>query len=286
MPELPEVETIRRDLSEVILKKKITAVSTTGTKVMRSAPRVFSRALVGKQFTSIDRIGKLLIFTIGEKEQYLLVHLKMTGQLFYQHAKGLVAGGHSDSPQIGTLPNAHTRVIISFQDKSKLFFNDMRLFGYMELADEKRLIRIKERFGIEPLTKEFSLENFVAALGKRTTSIKAVLLNQTLIAGIGNIYADEACFAARIRPGRRARTLTLLEKKKLFIEIDRVLTLAIKERGTTFNTYIDGIGRTRNFLSFLQVYGRGKNPCLVCGAVLEKKKVAGRGTVYCLVCQK
>lgn len=286
MPELPEVETIRRDLAAVIVRKKIKTVDARATKVVRDTPPVLRQALMGESFTAIERIGKLLIFTIGKKKQYLLVHLKMTGQLLYQQKGAIIAGGHSTGQRITELPNAHTRIIITFSDNSKLFFNDMRLFAYMELADETKRTSVMKKFGIEPLTANFTFDGFTTAMGKRTAPVKAFLLNQALVAGIGNIYADEACFVAGIRPGRRVHTLTAAERKKLFEEIPKVLELAIKKRGTTFNKYVDGAGRKGNFVKFLKVYGRGGKPCVVCETPLKKVRVAGRGTVYCVVCQK
>lgn len=286
MPELPEVETIRQDLRQRLLGREIIAVRVLRPSLVRNTPVSFIRRLKSHHFTDIDRVGKLLIFNLSDKIHHLLVHLKMTGQLIYQWNHKVIAGGHSVSPLDLHIPNPHTRVTISFADGSNLHFNDLRAFGYMKIVNKKELEKIKKNFGIEPLQKNFTLEEFVQRLKGRKISIKALLMNQALIAGIGNIYADESCFAAGIRPARRAAGLTRVEIKRLHQAIERVLKKALKERGTTFNNYLDPDGRKGNFIKYLKVYGRAGEPCQRCRTTLQKLKVAGRGTVFCPRCQK
>lgn len=309
MPELPEVETIRRDLTRHVLGKTVKDVSVSHAKVVGGDIEAFAGALAGKRFQEIDRVGKLLIFSFG-REQFLLVHLKMTGQLIYHAGEFIIAGGHSltstsevypaqsarggrrragghsqtDDPEVQ--PGKHTRIAIGFADGSKLFFHDMRLFGFMRMVNEAGRSKAISAFGIEPLTALFTLEKFAGVFRGRKTSVKAVLLNQSLIAGIGNIYADEICFSAGIRPSRQASRVTKAEALALYAATKQIIKRAIKERGTTFNTYVDGAGNKGNFVRFLQVYGRGGQPCRHCGKTLMKKRVAGRGTVFCLSCQK
>ena len=285
MPELPEVETIRRDLKRYVLGKKIKQVTATHPKVVGGNIAAFCRALRGQHFTQIDRVGKLLIFSLAPG-QFLLVHLKMTGQLIYQAGPLVIAGGHSQTDYPGVQPGPHTRVIITFADNSKLFFHDMRLFGFMKMVDEAGRNKAVSAFGIEPLTEHFTEEKFAAVFRGRKTSTKTVLLNQALIAGIGNIYADEICFAAGIRPSRRAARLRKADLAALYTATTQVIRRAIAERGTTFNNYVDGAGNKGNFLKFLAVYGRGGQPCRTCERPLIKKRIAGRGTVYCVYCQK
>jgi formamidopyrimidine-DNA glycosylase len=287
MPELPEVETIRLGLLKRLKGVKISDVEVRKAKVVRGDAKKLIKGLRGKRFTTITRRGKLLIFHVSGSEYYMLVHLKMTGQLIYEKGKTLIAGGHSWPSLQDPLPNKYSHVIISFADVSTLFFNDMRQFGYVELADEKRLKAVLDVFGPEPLEPDFTFELFEKILGKRSIAIKAALLNQTVLAGVGNIYADESLFLAGIKPTRRVNTLTSAEKRKLFKAIPVMLRRAIKYGGTTFSNYRDVEGKKGNFTRLLKVYGRGGEVCVRCRkSILVKDKVAGRGTVWCPVCQR
>lgn len=285
MPELPEVETVRRDLSRLIVSLPIRAVKVVHPKPVRQAPAKFAAALRGRRITTIDRIGKLLILSLDTDEDFLLIHLKMTGQLIYRAGQKIVAGGHSLSEPIRALPNKHTRVIITFDNGAELFFNDLRLFGYLELVGSKQLATIRAGYGIEPLTKNFTLANFRTALHGRTTSVKALLLNQKIIAGLGNIYVDEACFRAKIDPTTAANRLTPIQITKLWRACEAIIALGVKHRGTTFNHFVDGNGERGGFLPFLKVYGRACEPCHICRTAIKKIKAAGRGTHFCPQCQ-
>ncbi len=292
MPELPEVETIRRDLATKILNQSIIAVNIFTPKTARNSTAFFEKSLFQHSFEKIERRGKLLILKI-KLGDYLLIHLKMTGQLIYIDRKIKMAGGHSlaDSSFAaavgGDLPNKYTRVAIKFKNGGILFFNDLRRFGYLQIVNASELEKIiKNNYGPEPLTTDFSLDNFQIILKKRKTKIKAVLLNQKIIAGLGNIYVDESLWAARIHPERLANKLKLEEVRKLHQAINRIIKRAIDYRGTTFSNYVDSAGQSGNFSDLLKVYGRQKQPCLNCYQPLTKKKVAGRGTHYCANCQK
>lgn len=287
MPELPEVETIRRDLEEKIVGKKIASVFILAKGSVHYPVEKFKKVLVDNKVATVNRRGKLLYFSFKESPLFLLVHLKMTGQLIYVNKKKITAGGHSLGKIDFELPNKFTRVVINFSDGSELFFNDLRRFGYLKLTtgEEKDKI-LKSSFGIEPLTPDFKYQAFASLFVKRKTTIKALLLNQKLIAGIGNIYADETCFCAGIRPDRRVEKISEVEKKKLFSCISKVLKLSIAHRGTTFNSYVDCDGKTGNFVSLLKVYGRGGEKCYRCKGVIKKVRAAGRGTHFCPKCQK
>ncbi len=288
MPELPEVETIRQDLHRKVLDKKIIAVEILHGKTLHGQGVVaFQNELLKKSFTDIERVGKLLIFSIKNSDNFLLAHLKMTGQFIYCYKDTIVAGGHSFKVFDKTLPSKHTRVVVAFADNSKLFFNDSRLFGYLKIVDKKEKDRLVGKYGIEPLAKNFTLKNFTNVLVKRKTSIKALLLNQEIIAGIGNIYADEALHMAGILPGRLAVSLSAAELKKLHASIEKIIRTAIKYRGTTFNNYVDSEGNRGNFSKHLKVYDRTGEKCLSCKTgIIEKTRVAGRGTHFCKICQK
>lgn len=171
----------------------------------------------------------------------------------------MISGGHNFPKVDKTVefPNKFSHIIFSFADGSTLFYNDMRQFGYLKIVDEIGKKEALARFGIEPLTNDFTYNNFVKIFENRKTIIKAVLLNQQVIAGLGNIYVDEVCFDTGILPNRSVNLLTESEKKKLFVACEKILTKAIKARGTTFSDYRDSDGNKGNFTEELQVYGRG-----------------------------
>jgi len=209
----------------------------------------------------------------------------MTGQLIYQKRNKIIGGGHGELEE-KKLPGRHTHIIFEFNDKSNLYFNDLRQFGYMRIVNQQELEKTLSSFGVEPLSREFTLAHCREILRNKKTSIKQVLMNQKFIAGIGNIYADESCFLAKIKPSRRATSLTEAEIKNLFNSIKKVLKLAIKKRGTTFNNFRDADGNRGNFIKFLKVYGRDRQKCKRCkGGIIKKIRQGGRGTHFCPQCQ-
>lgn len=287
MPELPEVETIRRDLEDLIVGLKIEKTEIKDSKINLGARQ---KTLKGNSILKIDRIGKLLVFELKDG-QSLLIHLKMTGQLVFCGPAKLVGGGHPFKKGSfwdntgGVLPNKHTRFLIHFQGSKRLFFNDIRRFGYVKIVSREEKEKIFAGFGPEPLKKDFNFKNLKEALGNRKISIKAALLNQEIIAGIGNIYADETLFEAGIDPGRPAGELTDEEIKKIVDSARRVIKKAIKYRGTTFSNYLDGQGQKGNYLEKLKVYGREGEKCPKCGGKIKKTNLASRSTFYCPKCQ-
>jgi len=287
MPELPEVETVRLQLLHAIKGKTILAVEVFHNKATNHDAR-FVKLLTGKTFTHIDRIGKLLIFSFtSEPDFFVLAHLKMTGQFFFTEASSLSGGGHSMTvSDVRELPGKHTRIAFTCTDDTKLYFNDMRLFGYMKIATANMVAIARARFGQEPIQADFDLETFTKRLKKRRTSIKAALLDQSFIAGLGNIYVDEALFAAGVRPTRLANKLTKAEVEKVVSASRDILTHSIKVGGTTFQHFLDVEGKVGNYTNYLQVFGKQNTPCPGCGADIIKIRVAGRGTHYCKVCQK
>jgi len=289
MPELPEVETVRRDLAKVLLGKKITALKVFAPTTVKPSAATFIKKLKGLSFADLNRRGKLLIFELNQPDLFLLIHLKMTGQLIYLSPKTAITGGHSFSQEerSRSFPNQHTRVSLTFEDGGRLFFNDLRKFGYLRLVDTKTLEQIiANNYGPEPLDKSFTQKGLSLNLKKSQRSVKAVLLDQKIIAGLGNIYVDESLFAAGIRPIRTANSLKPVEVSQLFKAIPRILKKSLRYRGTTFRNYLDSSGQKGNFSEKLQVYGRGGQKCYQCGNTIEKIRVAGRGTHYCPQCQK
>jgi formamidopyrimidine-DNA glycosylase len=288
MPELPEVETVRRGLAKVLTGRKIAEAKALQPGAVRPlSPLSFSKKLKNKKIMAVGRIGKLLALELSDAS-FLFIHLKMTGQLLYCRGHKILAGGHN-LPKLteSDLQNKYTRVIWEFDDRSKLFFNDMRKFGYVKIVSAPEKEKTFAKYGIEPLQKNFTLENFSKAVGKRNAPVKSVLLNQALIAGIGNIYADEICFHAGIRPDRKAKELSGTEIEALFKNTNHIIREAIKHGGTTFKDYLDAHGNRGNYLDYLMVYRRDKEKCLRCKkGIIAVKKVGGRGTRFCPVCQK
>ena len=262
MPELPEVETIRLGLQAKILNKKIVDLKVSKDKLIKNNTKSFIEKLVGNKFLDIDRVGKLLIFVLPE-EKYLLIHLKMTGQLIYSKEDDLVAGGHN-WPKVDDLPNKYSHIIFTFDDNSKLFFNDLRQFGYLKLVNKADKQKAVDRHGLQPTDKEFTLKNFKALVKGRRAVLKAFLLNQQIISGIGNIYADEICFRAKVMPSRHLDTLSQDEIRRLWQASKYIIKKAIDKKGTTFSDYRNADGGRGGFADFLKVYGRQDKKCLNC----------------------
>ncbi|MBU1203045.1 bifunctional DNA-formamidopyrimidine glycosylase/DNA-(apurinic or apyrimidinic site) lyase [Patescibacteria group bacterium] len=286
MPELPEVETIRRGLQKKIINKKIVNIEVIKPKLIRNKMDYFLNTLKNNYIFDIDRVGKLLIFNLAKDDLYLLVHLKMTGQLIYVLGDSYLAGGHN-FPQVDNLPNKYSHIIIRFSDNSHLFFNDLRQFGYWQIVDKNQRQKIENKYGLEPGKENFKWSEFKKIFNKRKGVLKAILLNQQIISGIGNIYADEICFRAKILPDRTVDTLTESEIKILYQACQYIINKAIVNRGTTFSDYRDSDNQKGNFVRFLKVYGRAGKKCLRCKKEdIKKIKLAGRGTHYCPNCQK
>jgi formamidopyrimidine-DNA glycosylase len=293
MPELPEVETVRQDLAKHLIGARFSQIKIIDFKNVAPQATFLAKFLKGKEILDIKRKGKLLIVDLKDGKRHLLFHLKMTGQLVLKGEKESLAGGHSLSEESfseavgGVLPNKFTRAIFEFRNGDILFFNDMRKFGYIKLVDEKDLALIlQNNYGPEPLDRGFNFEYLKSVLKNRKAPVKAVILNQKLIAGLGNIYADESLFLAGIRPWRLASSLTTEEIRILVKVTKEVIKKAILARGTTFKDFVDGKGNKGGFVKQLKVYGRQGQKCRVCLDIILKKKIAGRGTHYCPSCQK
>lgn len=287
MPELPEVETVRLQLRRKITGKKIKNVEVFHNKSVNHDEDIEEK-LKGKTISDIDRVGKLMVFSFkNEDDLFLLAHLKMTGQFFYTDTNGdIVGGGHSITAADIDLPMKHTRVGLHFTDHTSLYFNDMRLFGYIKVANKKETETARAKFGPEPINPKFDVNWFADKLKKRKTSIKAALLDQTFIAGLGNIYVDETLWRAKVRPTRRADKVTKKEAAALAAASKDVMNESIKVGGTTFQHFKDTNGSKGNFTQYLNVFGQKGKQCKRCGGIIKKIRVAGRGTYYCPECQK
>ncbi|KKT51818.1 MAG: Formamidopyrimidine-DNA glycosylase, partial [Parcubacteria group bacterium GW2011_GWC2_44_22] len=234
MPELPEVETIKRDLNRYLRSKKIKTVEVKLAKIVKPSPPQFQKLLVDQQIEEVNRRAKLLIFRLSGGF-FILTHLKMSGQMIFTDGQKVLAkGGHLIKDGDKDLPNQYTHVIFEFADGSHLLYNDLRQFGWLKIVDQQTLQKELVKYGPEPLEPAFTQKVFAQLLEKNPRpKIKPFLVKQEKIAGIGNIYADEICFYARINPARVIKTLTIKERKDLFLGIKHILEQAIAKRGTS-----------------------------------------------------
>ena len=282
MPELPEVETIRRGLLECIKGKKISDVKIFCDKSF-IGPR---EVIVGAKILDIRRFGKALVIDLNN-EVSIICHLRMTGQMIYRGAQEF-AGGHPSDNFVAELPNKQTRVEFDFETGEKLFFNDQRKFGFCKPVLTEEVIKDKFIASLAPEPWEMTAEELWSRLQRhKGAPIKAVILDQKVIAGLGNIYADEALFFAKIHPERRAGTISLLEAEQLLRGARTVMERSIEAGGSTMATYVKADGTRGNYLDlFAEVFGREGQECRRCGAEIVKIRVAGRGTHICRRCQK
>jgi formamidopyrimidine-DNA glycosylase len=288
MPELPEVETVRIGLSALLPKRRIKDVTHDWPKSFPNAPADVERFLLGARVRAVRRRAKVLVVDL-DSDCSLVIHLKMTGQLVFRSPEANFGAGHPNDSLVGELPDKSTRVIFTFTDGSKLFFNDQRKFGWVRLLPtvEVENLDFFKKVGPEPLSDDFTADDFAARLVRRQNSnIKAVLLDQTVVAGIGNIYADESLWAAKIHPETRVRDLSKPKIKKLYEELRRILRLSIEKGGSTDRNYVNHEGKRGSYLSFASVFRRQDQPCPRCGTTIQKTRVAGRGTHICPKCQK
>lgn len=273
MPEMPEVETIRRTLTDKVTGRRIERVDILLPRLIKWPGAEEFRALVtGTTVERLDRRGKYLLFRL-DNGYIMVVHLRMTGRIYF------VATG---APQ-----DRFTRVVFGLPGGDALLYADSRTLGTLYVLPENELWRIAglASLGPEPLSPEFTLQYFRDTLRDRKVTIKGLLLNQQLIGGLGNIYVDEALAAAGVRPDRKAASLTDEEAQRLYEAVNFVIAQGIEHGGTTFRDYRDGAGQAGSHQHHLRVYGRRNEACEVCGTPIAREEVAGRGTHYCPRCQ-
>jgi len=288
MPELPEVETVRIGLSQFLPGKQVAAVWHDWPKSFPNAPADVEAFLIGAKILAVKRRAKVLLIELSTKYS-LIIHLKMTGQLVYRDGQERFGAGHPNASLVGDLPDKSTRVILDFTRGAKLFFNDQRKFGWMRLLPTAEVPSIDffRKVGPEPLAADFTAAQFAERLRRRpNTSLKAALLDQTVIAGVGNIYADESLWCAKLYPGTLVHNTSQSKLNTLFTCVQGVLNLSIQKGGSTDRTYVDAKGQRGSYLSFANVFRREGQPCPRCGTAIVKLKVAGRGTHICPKCQK
>lgn len=294
MPELPEVETIKIGLGKLLPGLKITGVSHDTPKSFPNAQADVDQFMIGAKVVRVARRAKVLLIEL-DTQYSLVIHLKMTGQMVFvraahkRTAEERFGAGHPNDSLIGHLPDKSTRVTITFDNNAKLFFNDQRKFGWMRLIPTAEVPEIDffKKLGPEPLAADFTAKDFRERLLRRPKSnIKAVLLDQTVVAGVGNIYADESLWGAKIHPETLVKDLPTTKINLLFKELQYVLRLSIEKGGSTDRNYVNAEGKKGSYIDFARVFRREGQPCPRCGMIIIKTRVAGRGTHLCPHCQK
>lgn len=287
MPELPEVETIRRGLSGLLIDRRVVGVSFDTPKSFPNSAADVEQFLVGAVVVRVERRAKVLLIELSSKYS-LVIHLKMTGQLVYRGVQNFGAGHPNDS-LIGELPDRSTRVTLELDDGSRLFFNDQRKFGWMRLMPtlEVSNIDFMRKVGPEPLEDAFTSGEFILRVRRRSkTSIKAAILDQTVLAGVGNIYADESLWGAKLHPAQKVQDISDDQLAVLLSEIKYVMNLSLEKGGSTDKNYVNAEGKRGSYIDFARVFRKEGTPCPRHPDVLiEKTRVAGRGTHMCPVCQ-
>jgi len=283
VPELPEVETVRAGLQQLLPGRVFASVSYDTDKSFPNALADVNSFLVGASVTTVKRRAKVLIIGLSSKHS-LVIHLKMTGQLVFVSSDTRFGAGHPSDSLINTLPDKSTRVEFTFTDGSKLFFNDQRKFGWVRLLPTAEVpnIDFMIKVGPEPLDASFTSAAFIERVRRRqNTSIKAALLDQTVIAGVGNVYADESLWGAKIHPATLVRNVSKQKLSTLFTELQYVLNLAIQKGGSSNHTYVNAEGKKGSYMNFARVFRREGLACPRCGTTIVKTRVAGRGTHIC-----
>ncbi|ADL11919.1 DNA-formamidopyrimidine glycosylase [Acetohalobium arabaticum] len=272
MPELPEVQTVVDTLTESVLKKEITDVEVKNEKLIANLEvEEFIDTLTGSRIEDIRRRGKYIIMEL-DTDYYLVTHLRMTGRFVYCQKKEEV--------------DKYDYIFFKFKGNDELRLGSKRKFTRTYLVADLKEAGSLTKLGPEPLSDEFTLDKFKEILSTRRGRIKPLLLNQKFLAGLGNIYVDEALFISQIHPLRTADTLTDQEIKKLYQAIQQVLAEGIEHRGTTKWDYVDASGEAGSYQNYLRVYDRKGEECNRCAAILKKIKVGGRGTYFCPQCQE
>lgn len=288
MPELPEVETVKRGLNKLIIGRTIATVDSDNPKSFPNSQNDVNVFLINSKITTVRRRAKVLIIDLST-DYSLVIHLKMTGQLVFVDSAVRFGAGHPNDSLVNSLPDKSTRVIIGFDDNSHLYFNDQRKFGWVRLMPTISVpdLDFMKKVGPEPLAPDFKASDFAARFWRRRkTSIKAALLDQSVIAGVGNIYADESLWGAKIHPRRLVGSLSEADFENLYNKVRQVMNLSIEKGGSTNRNYVDAEGKKGSYMDFANVFRRDGLDCPRCNTKIIKLKVAGRGTHICPFCQQ
>jgi len=288
MPELPEVETVRSGLQRLLPGRIVRSATNDTAKSFPNTAADVEQFLVGAEIVAIRRRAKVLLIDLSS-DYTLVIHLKMTGQMVFVSSQTRFGAGHPNDSLIDQLPDKSTRVTLEFADGSQLFFNDQRKFGWMRLMPTVEVpnIDFMQKVGPEPLETDFTPDVFYERLQRRkNTNIKAAILDQTVLAGVGNIYADESLWGAKIHPRTLVKNLGKAQITDLHRELQYVLNLAIEQGGSSNHTYVNAEGKKGSYMHFARVFRRDGQTCpRHPDVIIEKIKVAGRGTHICPVCQ-
>lgn len=286
MPELPEVETVVRGLNQYLVGHTIESFDFDWAKTVKTPTEIILKQLVGAKVLGARRRAKLIIIDL-DSGYSVLIHLKMTGQVVYRSPKVNYGAGHPNDSLVSKLPDKSTRVEMKLDGEADLFFNDQRKFGWLELVPtaEHHLHKFISGLGPEPL--EMSSDDFLNTLKKYPNAqIKARLLDQSVLAGVGNIYADESLWATEIHPQTKIGSISSNDLRALFTALVDILNLSIDSGGSSSANYIKVDGKTGSYLTFANAYKKEGQPCKRCGTEIIRMVAAGRGTRICPKCQK
>lgn len=281
MPELPEVETIARRLREVVVGKQIVAVAIHRDKSFIGQPKL----LEGATITDVTRQSKIIQFHFDTSER-MLVHLKMTGQLIYQDAQTRLGGGHPTADWVNELPSAHTRVTLELSDDARLFFNDQRVFGWLKVVTPEEAASEFSNLGPDIHQSQVTPQYLYEKFQRRGIAIKTALMDNSIAAGVGNIYANDALHLAKINPFRPANSLSKEEVTRLCAAAKQVIERGIELGGATIEEFRHIDGFSGNYQKEVRTYGQTGKPCPECGTLIVREKQGGRSTFYCPNCQK
>jgi formamidopyrimidine-DNA glycosylase len=281
MPELPEVETITRRLKQVLPSKQILDVDVLANKSLQGSLEL----LKGKTIKDVVRRAKISSI-VFEDNTYLATHLKMTGQLIYVDPQTRLGGGHPTADWVSELPTKHTRIRYQLSDDAELFFNDQRLFGWMKLLTQEEHDQLFSTWGPDIIDDAVTTAFLQEKFSRRSIPIKQAIMDNAILCGVGNIYAADSLNLARISPFRPANSLSEKEIAVLLTAMKETIAKAVDMGGTTFDgSYVSIDGFAGGYQNEVLAYGRQGKPCYNCGTLLEKEKIAGRGTYYCPNCQ-
>lgn len=291
MPELPEVETIKEDLKKKIIGRKIISVFPLWKEIVKDVPfEVFRKQVAGKEIIDVQRRAKNLIIKLSDGLN-LLIHLKMTGHFIVTSDKDKVSSdGRWEKTENKLLltdrMNQFIRIIFYLSDGKMMAMSDLRKFAYIKLVNDKELVEVLDKYGPEPFDKNFTAKKLAEILSKKKTAVKKVLMDQSQIAGVGNIYADEILWASRVHPLSQSNKLPQKDIVAIYENTKKILTESLKRRGTSTSDFRDTEGKAGTFGDFRNVYRRTDLPCPVCGGPIRRISLGGRGTHFCPRCQK
>lgn len=280
MPELPEVETIARRLRDVVVGKTIDEIDVLRDKSFQGN----RQQVTGRRIVDVSRRAKLIRLQLND-DMNILIHLKMTGQLIYVDGEHRVGGGHPTADWVNELPAKHTRVVMKLSDGATLFFNDMRVFGWLKIINNEELIINNAKLGPDVIDEVVTPEFVFERIQGRSQPIKQVIMDNALMCGLGNIYACDALHLAKIHPLRKANSLSKEEVGTLVEASKTVLNLGIELGGATLHDYRHIDGFSGGYQEKVRVYGKNGDKCMVCGSEIKKMNLGGRGTFYCETCQ-